>query len=191
MPAIISPPFRPAFLAAVAIVACSPASAFGDPRAQGTDAIECDPASEEPCLPDHAVADIALDDLTADIARRHPADYYILAGRLFEAGQRDEAVFWLYAGQLRYRIRLACHPDLPPDGESALFASLQATVGRTINGYAGASPAGWADAMQRALDWDAATENGFEPKEGCATAIEDQRAGLSRLRDRVRGLAAG
>jgi hypothetical protein len=129
---------------------------------------------------------VALDELIRIIPDQHPSFYYVLASRLFQANRRDEAVYWFYAGQLRYRIRLACHPDLAPDTEPALFGSLQETVGRPINEYAGADPRAWAAAMERALAWDAATHNGFEPKAPCQAAIADQRGGMGQLIAHVR-----
>ena len=127
-----------------------------------------------------------LDELIRIVPSQHPASYYILATRLFEAGRREEAVFWFYAGQLRYRIRLACHPELPPGTEPALFASLQEGAGQVINEHAGGDPDAWAAAMERALEWDERTPNGFEPKEPCRAAIADQRGGLATLVDYVR-----
>ncbi|HVQ08684.1 MAG TPA: hypothetical protein VMS43_09640 [Allosphingosinicella sp.] len=129
---------------------------------------------------------VALDELIRIIPDQHPAYYYVLATRLFEANRKDEAVFYFYAGQLRYRVRLACHPNLAPDTEPALFGSLQETVGRRINEHAGADPRAWTATMERALAWDAATHNGFEPKAPCRAAIADQRSGMGGLIAHVR-----
>lgn len=129
---------------------------------------------------------VAIGELIRIIPDQHPAFYYVLATRLFQANRKDEAVYWLYAGQLRYRIRLACHPDLAPDTEPALFGSLHETVGRPINDYAAGSPRDWVAAMERALAWDAATRNGFEPKAACRAAIADQRRGMGELIAHVR-----
>lgn len=129
---------------------------------------------------------LALDELIRIVPDQHPSFYYVLATRLFQANRKEEAVVWFYAGQLRYRIRLACHPDLAPDTEPALFGALQNDVGQPINEYAGASPPAWAAAMERALAWDAATHNGFEPKAACRAAIADQRRGLGELARQVR-----
>ena len=129
---------------------------------------------------------IALDELIRIVPDQHPAFYYILANRLFAANRREEAVFWLYAGQLRYRIRLSCHPDLRPDIEPALFGSLHETVGRQINEYAFGDLPALLATLERALAWDAATHNGFEPKAPCATAITQQRQGMGQLVAQVR-----
>jgi hypothetical protein len=149
------------------------AHGFGDVLRDAPEPAECDDSVD--------VQTIALDELIRIVPDQHPAFYYTLASRLFAANRRDEALFWFYAGQLRYRIRLSCHPNLRPDIEPALFGSLQETVGRQINEYAGADPAAWAAALERVLAWDAATRNGFEPKAACSGAIARQREGMGQL----------
>lgn len=115
----------------------------------------------------------------------HPAVLYAYAKRLFEEGHRDEAVMWFYAGQLRYRFHLRANPSLPRDGEPALMASLNATVGRTINEWAGGSPKQWAAAVDKALAWDLEHENATTSKQQSAKAWEDTRKGLADLRDKI------
>src|SRR5262245_1763464 len=73
--------------------------------------------------------------LKVGIEQNHPAAYYILASKLFAEGKKEEAVFWFYAGQLRYRFYLKAMPGLDPSGDPALFASLSETVGRPLNEY--------------------------------------------------------
>ncbi|HYJ52855.1 MAG TPA: hypothetical protein VEW04_06760 [Allosphingosinicella sp.] len=124
---------------------------------------------------------LALDALIRIIPDQHPSFYYVLAQRLFAADRRDEAVFWFYAGQLRYRIRLSCHPDLRPDTEPALFGSLHETVGRPINEYGFGDLPALIATLERVLAWDAETRNGFEPKAACASQIAEQREGLGQL----------
>jgi hypothetical protein len=150
-------------------------------QAHGMDAVLRERPERPACDSSVDPQTVALDELIRIVPDQHPSFYYILANRLLAANRKDEAVFWFYAGQLRYRIRLACHPDLAPDVEPALFGSLQETVGRPINEYAGADPAAWAAAVERARAWDAATHNGYEPKAACAAAIADQRAGMGQL----------
>lgn len=42
--------------------------------------------------------------LKQDIEKRHPADYYLLAAKLLkDPATKQEAVFWFYVGQIRYR----------------------------------------------------------------------------------------
>lgn len=154
------------------------AHGFGDVLREAPEPAECDDSVDPQTIP--------LDALIRVIPDQHPAFYYTLAARLFAANRKDEAVFWMYAGQLRYRIRLTCHPGLRPDIEPALYGSLQETVGRTINEYAGGDPAAWAAGVERARNWDAETRNGFEPKAPCAAAIAQQREGMGRLIEQLR-----
>ncbi|HYH70417.1 MAG TPA: hypothetical protein VEX16_03845 [Methyloceanibacter sp.] len=158
-------------------------------QAHGIDAVQVrlqQRPQREPCDDSVNAQTVPLDELIRIIPDQHPSFYYVLATRLFEADRKDEAVFWFYAGQLRYRSRLACHPELPPGTEPALFASLQEVAGTPINEYAGADPDAWVAAMERARAWDETTRNGFEPREPCRAAIAEQRAGMGQLIDYVR-----
>jgi hypothetical protein len=124
--------------------------------------------------------------LKQNIEKKHPAAYYLLATKLFqEAATKREAVFWFYVGQLRYRYHLAANPDLPRDGDPALFASLSEVVGRPINEYAGGVPEIWIAEINRALDWDNRHENGFTPKSQSPDKYRQIRAGLVALRDQI------
>lgn len=102
--------------------------------------------------------------LIAGIEREHPAAFYALAKKLLLAGQRDEAVFWFYAGQIRYRAYLKFNPRLDPSGDPALFASLSEVVGRPINEYAFGHIPSLVAAVDRALAWDAAHADAYAPK---------------------------
>lgn len=126
----------------------------------------------------------------AALAAKPWPSFYEEAGKLFEAGRRDEAVTLFYIGQLRGRIVVQCQ-QVPPDREPALLASLNATVGQTINEYAGGSPDGWVAAIDRALAWDAEHPDPNAASAECRAEREHQRAGLTRLRDHVRSNDGG
>jgi hypothetical protein len=115
----------------------------------------------------------------------HPAVYYAYAKRLFTQGRKDDAVFWFYVGQLRYRFYLLANPQLAPDGDAALMASLNATIGQPINEWAGGDPKSWAANMDRALQWDSRNDNGFTSKTAKESQWREIRAGLAALRDQV------
>ena len=126
------------------------------------------------------------DQLKTGIEKRHPAACYILATKLFEAGKRDEAVFWFYAGQLRYRFHLGANRSLPPDGDPALFASLSEVVGRPINEYAFGDLTELVATIDKVLDWDEKTANGFTIKAGHEAVLKEVRDGLLKMRDYVK-----
>jgi hypothetical protein len=113
----------------------------------------------------------------------HPADYYVYANQLWAAGNKDKAVFWFYAGQLRYRFHLLANPGADPSGDPALFASLQDTIGRPINLYAGSDLKKWIQEIDAVLAWDEATANGFTSKANHKSELQKARGGLAELRD--------
>jgi hypothetical protein len=125
------------------------------------------------------------DALKAGIEQNHPAAYYILASKLFASGKKEEAVFWFYAGQLRYRFYLKATPDLPPSGDPALFASLSETVGRPLNEYAFGDIPRLAKTIDDVLQWDASHENGFTSKRAHPQDYADIRDGLVKMRDQI------
>lgn len=112
----------------------------------------------------------------------HPAAYYILASKLFTRGQKDEAVFWFYLGQLRYRFHLEANPDLNPSADPALFASLSETVGRPINEYAFGDIPTLVKTIDAVLKWDEIHDNGFTAKTAHSQAWKKIREGLLKMR---------
>jgi len=129
--------------------------------------------------------DMAPDALREGIENRHPSAYYILAAKLFNEGERDDAVFWFYTGQLRYRTLLGCKPDLAPDQDPALFASLNETVGRPLNGYAFGDVDELGTTIEDVLEWDAEHPNGYVSKAECEQILTAERAGLGELREMI------
>jgi hypothetical protein len=116
------------------------------------------------------------------IETKHPAAYFILAIKLFEAGRRDDATFWFYVGQIRYRAYLLSNPKLDPSGDPALFSSLFATAGPTINGYAFGDIPQLMNIIDRALDWDAKHPDGLTPK---SPKRDEVRDGLVKLKSQI------
>ncbi|SFF50576.1 hypothetical protein SAMN05216566_1194 [Aureimonas phyllosphaerae] len=110
-----------------------------------------------------------------------PSEIMLRAAPLMKAGKGDEATFWFYAGQLRWRSRLNANPDQDPTGEPALFSSLFETLGPSVNGWA----FGDIPKLQRTIDavllWDARY-----PDPSLDPAVHRRmRAGLTNLRDQI------
>ena len=93
--------------------------------------------------------------IEAALPNEHPSVYYGYAARLFREEKKDEAVFWFYVGQLRYRFQRRTRTWIRA---VTLRCSLSATVGKTINEYAGGNVKDWVKAIDRALKWDADAE---------------------------------
>lgn len=123
--------------------------------------------------------------LKLGIEQNNPAAYYLLASKLFAAGKKEEAVFWFYAGQLRYRFYLKATPGLPPSGDPALFASLSETVGRPLNEYAFGGIPRLVKTIDEVLQWDATHENGFTSKSAHPQDYTDIRDGLVKMRGQI------
>lgn len=121
----------------------------------------------------------------AEVERRllasHPAHYFIYASRLFHEGHHDDAVFWFYVAQLRFRFHLAAHPSTDPSGDPALFGGLHSSVGSPINRYAGGDIPNYRRQIARALKWDADTPNDFTSKRKFSSQWKETRAGLEKL----------
>lgn len=128
---------------------------------------------------------VRAQDGASGLAAGHPAEDYARAAALFRAGERNDAVYWFYRGQLRFRVHLNAHADLPADGDPALFASLNEAVGRPINEYAFGDIPALAATLGRVLAWHAGSDDPFTPKARYPGAHGRVRLGLEDLRVRI------
>lgn len=120
-----------------------------------------------------------LDDLTKDVEHLHPVAMMFLARRLFDAGRQDEAVFWFYEGQLRWRAHLSVNKDRL---EIAMFERLHADIGPDINQYAFRDPDKLLATIGKVLDWDASHADDLTPNGPDKDAV---RKGLADLKSYI------
>ena len=131
-------------------------------------------------------ATLSIEQLRGTIENQHPSGFYILAGKLFAAGKKDEAVFWFYAGQLRYRVYLLVNKDkLDPSGDPAVFASLSEEVGRSVNAYAFGDIAQLAKTIDAVVAWDQSHANPLTPRKKYRSEYNQTIAGLTQMREEV------
>ncbi len=116
------------------------------------------------------------------LAGQHPAEYYKRAADLYKAGNKDDAVFIFYLGQLRYRTHLLARPDLKPDGDLAMFNSLSEVVGRPINEYAFGDIPALARTVDAVLAYDQQNPDGFTSPVEFAKTHDSVRAGLVSMK---------
>jgi len=131
------------------------------------------------------IMNMTPDELRKGIEDAHPSTYYVLAQKLFKEGKKDEAVFWFYEGQLRYRFHLSANPGLDPSGDPALFASLSEVIGRPLNEYAFGDLDALVATIDRVLEWDEKNPNGFTSTTTHDAEWQDIRKGLGGLRQHV------
>jgi hypothetical protein len=141
---------------------------------------------EPPAKPARDAEGMTAEELRADIERRHPADYYRLAGMLFAQDRKRDAAFYFYLGQLRYRFHLAANPNLRKGEDEALFASLSEALGSRINEWAFGDLRQLIITFDKVLDWDDFHENGFTSKAEHEARWNDTREGLFKLCEHVR-----
>ena len=121
-----------------------------------------------------------LEDLLRHVEHAHPVAMMFLAKRLFDAGRRDEGVFWFYVAQLRWRALLYQTPD--HNGQSH-FQRLFEQIGPAINPYAFQDLPAFYNMINAVLAWDAAHHDDFVSSR---EAKARSRQGLTDLVDYTR-----
>jgi hypothetical protein len=133
--------------------------------------------------PSPAWATQTVAQLETGVEHKHPAVYTVIVKDLFERGHKDEAVFWFYLGQLRYRAYLAAHPNLASDNDPELFQAFMSETGPPLNEYAFGNIPALAATLTRVIAWDEAHPDDYAPKANKARA--DVVAGLKSLRANI------
>lgn len=123
----------------------------------------------------------SIEALAAGIEHEHALAALELSKHLWESGRRDDAVFFFYLGQLRYRAYLSANPNGDPSGGRALFDALMSTMGPPINQYAFGDIQALVATIDRVIAWDDEHADDYaSPK-----AREGVKAGLKKMRDDV------
>lgn len=104
-----------------------------------------------------------IEEVIADAPRMHAVAMFYLARRLFELERRDEALFWFYEGQLRWRAYLMQTPNgsgqarqggLFGGGERSRYQQLFDTIGPDINAYAFCDMQAFSRMVDAVIAWD-------------------------------------
>ncbi len=97
-----------------------------------------------------------------------PLEMFPAALALFMNGEKDEAIFWFYAAQLRVRYQLAFEKG----DRGQLLTVMMMTMGPFINNYALQDVRRLDKALDRVSEWDQRTPNPFKDRPRSAD-IED------------------
>lgn len=123
----------------------------------------------------------SLEALAAGIEHDHALAALELSKHLWEAGRKDDAVFFFYLGQLRYRAYLSANPNGDPSGGRALFDALMATMGPPINQYAFGDIPALVATINQVIAWDDNHADDY----ATAKARDDVKTGLKKMRDDI------
>ncbi|HEX3445379.1 MAG TPA: hypothetical protein VHS80_11730 [Chthoniobacterales bacterium] len=128
-----------------------------------------------------------IQELVIGIQNKAPSTYFALATELFRSGRKDDAAFWYYVGQLRYRfLVLAKAKASEPSDEQAHFWLLSESVGQSIYERADQRSATLIRALDRALVWDLEQPNGYTSKSTFSAEHERARQEMLALRERIK-----
>lgn len=120
----------------------------------------------------------SIEELAASIEHRHAVAALVLAKDLWEAGRKDDAVFFFYLGQLRFRAHLLANPNADPSGERALYDALMSQMGPPINQYAFGDIPALLATIDRVIAWDDGHADDYAPPK----TREEVKAGLKKMR---------
>jgi hypothetical protein len=79
-------------------------------------------------------------EIKKDVDRVDAGTLYVLAIRLYDLGEKDEAVYWYYNAQFRKNIFIQMATGLDPTGAPAALQAFNDLSGKWINGYAAGDP---------------------------------------------------
>jgi hypothetical protein len=128
-----------------------------------------------------------IQELEIGIQNKAPSTYFALATELFRSGQKDDAAFWYYVGQVRYRfLVLAKAKASEPSDEQAHFWLLSESVGQSIYEKADQRSAALVRALDRALAWDLDQPNGYTSKSAFSAEHARARQEMLALRERIK-----
>jgi hypothetical protein len=128
-----------------------------------------------------------IEELKLGIQNKEPATYFALATELYRNGQKDDAAFWYFVGELRYRfLVLAKAKGSGLSEEQAHFWILSESVGQSIYQRANQRSTALVRAIDQALEWDFEQPNGYTSKTEFREEHQRSRQEMLALRERIK-----
>lgn len=110
---------------------------------------------------DTRIALVAAKEILSDPKTlKEPLEMFSPAFILFQNGEKDDAIFWFYAAQLRVRYQLAFEKG----DRGQLLSIMLMTIGPPINNYAFQDVRKLDRIIDRVLEWDKTAPNPFREK---------------------------
>lgn len=130
-----------------------------------------------------------IEKITAAPEKYAPPVLYVVSSILFTNGQKDEAMFWFYAGQLRGRIDANICADKTA---GKAIDVLNKQFGLPINQYAFGDISKLTNTVERVLAWEEKTECQYDRRwinlEGINAFSADKKAPLSAPKEDWEGI---
>lgn len=133
------------------------------------------------CNPSIAIP-AALGILNNPANLKEPLTLFAPVQTLYQHGQKDEAVFWYYAVQLRTRYQLVFEKG----DRGQLLMVMSMTTGQLINNYALQDTTRFTQTLDRVLEWDQKTVNPYRDK----PQTEANKNEITKIYDGMRELKA-
>jgi hypothetical protein len=126
-----------------------------------------------------------IQQLEDGIQNKAPATYFALATELFRNNQKDEAAFWYFVGDLRYRASILAKEGRDASEEQYHFSFVSQSVGEAIFESANHHPSVLEKEIDRAHAWDQEQQNGYTSKVQFGADYERARQELLALQQRI------
>ncbi|WP_026713594.1 hypothetical protein [Flavobacterium daejeonense] len=121
----------------------------------------------------------------ATLEKVHPVSFFEEAGKYYKDGNLNESALLFYVGQLRYRYYILAHPDTKPDGDKAIFASLQNVLGKEINYKLGENVDNYIKILEAIIDYSNENDYQFYSKKESPENYKKVIEGLIKLKNYV------
>lgn len=131
-------------------------------------------------------ATLPLAEVRSALPGSHPSSYFLYADRLNRAGQREEAMTWLFVGRIRYLLHLNANPA-DPEGETEVFTAMNGIVFHPAMEWAGGDIDMLVARIDAALAWDMEHPNGYTPRDSFSEQWEHARSDVEAIRDAFDG----
>lgn len=119
------------------------------------------------------------------LEKAHPTEFFGAAAENYRNNKINEAALFYYIGQLRYRYYIACHPNYRPDGDRAIFASLQSVIGSEINYKLGEDIDNYIRIIDAVIEWGEVYDSEFYSKENNPKKYDEIIMGLKNLKQKT------
>ena len=123
------------------------------------------------------------DDFEQNPLKYHPNYGYKHADELFNAGQQEEAVYWMYQSQLRYRILIDCHKRGPWDTDYDTFVALGQDVQAEQNKWLGGDIQLWVDTLDQVMTGYNRKSDLLFKKNKCEASEKAILEGMDKMRN--------